>query len=204
MIRQADLSLSLLFMFFVCALIGIGVPVHPSLANGLPWVLILVWFFLILSSKVDTVRLALTSLAVGLIGFGLEIVNMHTGLIYGKLPYHQAGLSLDQVPVSMIGLWALSVCLAGAAARILDLGPAIHVLFQSFLILVLVQAMHSAGNLWEYDALFDTHLLIGRWMVSLLLAVLFRLGVPNYDDSFARFAYSYLLIFLFALVFTIR
>lgn len=204
--KNTDLWLAALMLLYVGGLIAIGVPLRPALADGLPWLLLLVLAILWLYQPRAGTKLLVYSLLGGCVALFVEVLNQHSGMFFGHLAYqHHQTFLVSGVPVSMVWVWALTLCTAGAAAWIADFGRLIHILFQALLMVVLLELIQRTGTIWEQttdDVVL--HAVLGRFGLSLFLSALMNQFLGRFDHLYARFAYSFTLLFLLALIFIIK
>jgi putative membrane protein len=151
------------------------------------------------NKKIDTQGFLLFTILTAFIGFGVEAIGVHTGLIFGAYHYTAAfGWSLISVPL-IIGInWTLLTYAVGIFISQFGLSPIWAVVLGATAMTgcdLLLESFAIKHHFWIWDStgLPPLRNYVGWWLVSLIMQLVFRRSLAHSSN---RLAGVYLLIFL--------
>ena len=117
-LRREPIVFALLLIFYTVGWVGLLQPAHQAYFLSLtPFNLLLTLGLLLWANRDFSKRSLMGFGLIGLLGWGIEWLGVHTGLLFGKYTYgHSLGLALDGIPL-IIGInWLLLVLASRAVA----------------------------------------------------------------------------------------
>ncbi|WP_400192867.1 carotenoid biosynthesis protein [Hymenobacter sp. B81] len=210
--RRLRLAQFVLVLFHVTGLLGLGLSADPSFyLQFVPLNLLLTAALLLAFDRHSPAPMfGWFALTVMLVGYGVEVVGVRTGLLFGSYDYGTTlGPRLLGVPV-IIGLnWLILTYLAGGLAQRLPLPPLARALLAAVLMVgldVCIEpvAVHFGWWQWRFDVI-PLRNFQGWFAVSFILQVyLNRSQVQAGRNPLVPFVYMLQLLFFFGLGWLIR
>ncbi len=179
-------SIFVLIVFYTIGLIGILIPIHPDFVFLTPYNLLLSLAVIIWghsSWKLSTILVFLTCF---LVGFGIEVVGVNTGLIFGEYAYGPVlGLKLWDTPL-MIGInWLLLIYGAGVTINRFmgDYHWAIRAILAAGIMVILdllIEPVAIAYDFWTWESESVPFQNYFAWfLIALFLQLIFMRGLAN-------------------------
>jgi bisanhydrobacterioruberin hydratase len=210
LLHQHILSIKIFFViFYSVGIAGLIIPVSsPWFMSLIPLALLLSFFFLALYHEHYSKRLVVFFLVVYLTGFAVEVLGVHTHLLFGEYRYGaNLGIKVLDTPL-MIGLnWVLLVYLTAAVTNYWNWPPAVKILIASAMMLVydlVLEQVAPALDMWHWQQGEVPLKNYGTWLIMAVVfhtaARLFHIKINNRLATVILFCQFLFLLALFILL----
>jgi hypothetical protein len=205
-ISKFDVSLFSLVLVYLLALIGLGLPALPALVYQLGGAIFIAFLVILSAHEGRKGSTALFIVLTYVLAWLAEWSNLRFGVLFGNLRLGPDWLgNLNELPFQQALAWTFSAYLAGMVSYVLQTQKAIYYwLFQAALILLLLTLIDKSSFLWDLPSENFTHIIFGRFLVSLFLSFLFTKIVMPDTNLVARRGYLATALFFAALAFVVK
>ncbi|QQS51600.1 MAG: carotenoid biosynthesis protein [Bacteroidota bacterium] len=206
LISSAGLPYTFVFFYLVGITLFVVPPLKALFFYSIPFSLLLAFFALLYTHKNRTSKFWLAFLLIPILGIVVEIVGVHTGLIFGTYTYHQSlGLKLADVPL-LIGInWMLLVYCSNAMMVKFSQNKSVIVLGASLLMVcydLILEFAAPAMQMWSFDRPYPPLLnFVGWFITSLVFQIILVFLKVDTKNNFARILFLIQIVFLSLIVF---
>jgi uncharacterized membrane protein len=203
--KKVMLALGVLIIFHAVGLYGLALSADPAWYRALtPLNLLLTTGLLLAFHRPWNKGFLFFAALVLLTGFGVEVIGIHTGLLFGHYRYGQAlGPKLWEVPLLIAGNWLLLVYMTGTTVQTLAVpwwGRALLAAGLMVLLDLLIEPVAAVMDLWTWQGYRIPASNYWGWLgVGLLLQLYFqRTRLARYNPL-APVVYGLQLLFFIGL-----
>jgi len=169
----------LIAVMHLAGLIGLSIPLTRPLFQALtPFNLVVATGLLLYFFEQKNKAFWINAGLVGLLGFAVEVVGVHTQLIFGQYDYGSTlGLKLWEVPLLIAVNWLMMVAMTGAMVANLPLGHLAQAALAATLMVILdflIEPIAIVLDFWDwYLHEIPVQNFIAWWIVGFLLHYFF-------------------------------
>jgi len=199
--------LSFLRSWFLIGILGFAIPVtHSIFRHIIPFTILLMTIIIMAYHRPLNLRFIQITLLLALLGFGIEVAGIKTGLIFGHYKYGSVlGPRIAEVPIIMGINWVLMVYGGVAIASRTGMSILPGSLVSAIIITVsdfIIEKFAILTGMWTWvDGAPPLRNYSGWFIASLLLSLLYYNTVKSKIRKVAIYIYIYqIVLFVFTIV----
>lgn len=178
-------------IFYTVGVAGFLIPfTHNFFVTITPFALLLSTYLLLVYDENCTRKSLIVYAAIALLGFIIEVVGIHTGLIFGDYAYGNAlGFKLFDTPLLIALNWmfltyatfAIAVRMSSNVVAQLILAPTFMLVYDTIL-----EQLAPTFNMWSWESLVvPTQNYVAWWCISLVFVAIMKYFIKDVKNDLA-------------------
>ncbi len=207
-LNSEKFAIGTIWLFQIAALVGISLGYKDWFLSKTPLNLILINFLLIVILQINDKSKLLIFSSVFAIGFVVERIGVHTGVLFGSYNYGEnLGLKLDGIPL-LIGMnWAMLVFVTGSISNQLKINKYAKIILASSLMVFLDLFMEQNASYFDFwhfqDGVVPLKNYFTWFIVAVIMQALFQSKFSKLTSYFSGHLYaSQMAFFVFFYLFS--